>query len=206
MSKMHDYDPTVIDLTEHVGAAAPVPKPINRQLYRNSPLSGSTIEQDYLERPDAFHNSKLPNLAINHEKPEHRLIIYLKASGKSNREIAKRTGYAETHISQVLRQPWAREALLRELRAAGTSELDAILSANAADSLYTLVEIRDNPEAKSSDRITAANSLLDRFLGKPTQHVEAKTVNVSIDATDIQKMEAELKVLEAEEKRLRGGE
>ncbi len=41
--------------------------------------------------------------------------------------------------------------------------------------IRTLVEIRDNPEENGATRIAAANSLLDRDVGRPTQAIK-KTV------------------------------
>ena len=38
--------------------------------------------------------------------------------------------------------------------------------------LRLLIEIRDNPEAKTVERMAAANALLDRGIGKPTQFQE----------------------------------
>src|SRR5262245_42118388 len=65
----------------------------NPQLYETSPLSASQIEQDYEANPNRLFNDRPPNLRILHEKPEHRVLVFLKAQGLSNTEIAQRTGY-----------------------------------------------------------------------------------------------------------------
>jgi hypothetical protein len=51
-------------------------------------------------------------------------------------------------------------------------KVHAILQASALDSIYTILEIRDDPTAPKAVRRACADSLLDRFLGKPTVHVE----------------------------------
>lgn len=197
------------DATAHVealleGSASQELKevPANRQLYANSALSGSPIEQDYEESPDVLFNDRPPNLAIQHEKPEHRLLIFLKAQGLSNTEIAKRTGKTIAWVGQVLRQPWARLRLVQELKEAGQDAVQQLISASGEDSVLTLIEVRDDEKTSPAVKIAAANSLLDRLLGKPTQHVESEVTHRSL--SDIEALERELAKVEAEEKRLMG--
>lgn len=176
---------------------------LNKQLYENSPLCGSPIEQDYLNSPDALFNDRTPNLRVEHEKPEHRIVLFLKGQGLSNREIARKTGYTEPWISQVLRQPWARARLVRELQEAGQDAVQEAIRSAALDSVFTLIDQRDNEKAKPADRINAADKLLDRFLGKPMQHVEAKTTTIQ-SSIEVEALQKELASLEAEQKRLTG--
>lgn len=177
---------------------------VNTQIYCNSPLSGSAIEQDARSDPKALFGRKLPNLAVIQEKAEHRIIILLKAQGFSNREIAKKTGiYTECHISQVLRQPWAQKRLMAEIYEAGGDAIQELLRGNVADSILTLVEIRDNGE-KDSDRVAAAKDILDRFLGKPTQRIETKNENHTFDHGDVAELDRQLAEAQREEKRLIG--
>lgn len=176
---------------------------LNPQLYENSFLSGSAVESDYLNSEDVLFNSKSPNLRVEHEKPEHRIVLFLKAQGLSNREISQRTGYTEPWISQVLRQPWARARLVRELQEAGRDAVQEVIKAAALDSVYRLIDERDNDKAKPSERITAANSLLDRFLGKPLQKVENHTT-MHEGIAEVDKLRQELATLEAETNKLTG--
>jgi len=112
-----------------------------------------------------------PNFAIINEKPEHRLIVYLKARGMSNREVAAKTGYSEPWISQICRQPWFRLRLVTELKEAGLDKVAKLLESAAVDSIFTILEIRDDETAPKAVRRACADSLLDRWLGKPTVHV-----------------------------------
>lgn len=188
------------DLTTHDLAAR---RAANPQLFENSPLSGSSVHDEYSASEDRFYNSKDPNLAIKHEQPVHRLMVMLKAQGKTNKKIAELTGKNECWVSQVLRQPWARQLLIRELREAGRDGIQALLEGEMENSVQTLIELRDSAQAEGSVRRGAANDLLDRFLGKPTQRVE-QTQKVSITSTTIDELNAELAELEREEKRLVG--
>jgi hypothetical protein len=112
-----------------------------------------------------------PNFAIIHEKPEHRLIVYLKAKGLSNKEVSDRTGYTQAWISQVCRQPWFRLRIVQELKEAGLDQISEILKGAVVDSIFTIIDIRDDDSAPKAVRKACADSLLDRWLGKPTVHV-----------------------------------
>jgi len=176
--------------------------PVNRQLWENSPLRGSSVEEDSASNPNALFNSREPNFGIMHEKPEHRLIILLKAQGHSNVEIARLTGYTNVWIGQVLRQPWAKENLLRELSKGGQEEVQALLKGEAVDSVFTLISLRDTSD-EDGVRLRAAQDLLDRHLGKATQHIEARST-VQHVSTEIGTLDKQLARLEAEERQLLG--
>jgi len=137
------------------------------------------------------------------ECPEHRIMIYLKAQGKSNGEIADATGYSPTSVSMILRLPWARERLLAIIREQGLPLVQQLLAGAAADSIMTLIAVRDDSKSRSTDKINASNSLLDRFLGKPLQKVETAEVK-SFSGHDAAALDEELRLLEVEEKRLVG--
>lgn len=177
----------------------------NPQLYENSPLFGSQKEQDYLSNPNRLFADRPPNLRILHEKPEHRVILFLKAQGLSNTEIAQRTGFQVAWIGQVLRQPWARQRLVEELQSAGVDAIQATVKAAALDSVWRLIDERDNKDAKPSERIAAANSLLDRYLGKPVAHIESKSDVVHHDAGSVEEIDRRLAELQREEQRLTTG-
>ena len=195
--KPFDIEETLNDLVR----TAVLPNP---QLYENSPLSGSNIEQDYEENPNRLYSDLKPNLRILHEKPEHRVLIFLKAQGLSNTEIAKRTGYDIAWVGQVLRQPWARQRLVDEIQAAGGDAIHTIIKAAGVDSVWRLIDERDNAKARPAERIAAANSLLDRFLGKPTQHIESKSDITTHNTSTLSEIEKRLTELAAEETRLTG--
>lgn len=148
-------------------------KPPNTQLFEHSGLQQDTVTHAAATDPDKlFHSSGVaenPNFAILDEKPEHRVIVYLKAQGFSNKEVAIKMGYTQAWISQITRQPWFRLRLVQELREAGVDQIQQVLKANALDSIFTLVDLRDDPQAPKAVRKSAADSLLDRYLGKATQ-------------------------------------
>lgn len=152
--------------------------PLNKQLFVNSDVQ-EVYEQEVAagRQPpqDDFFNSKDPNLAIRHEKPEHRLVIFLKARGHSLKEIADATGFTIPWVSQILRQPWARARLAQEINAAGRDELSTVIEGAAKDSMFTLIELRDDEDTPANVKANVSQYLVDRLLGKPKQSIEQRT-------------------------------
>ncbi len=149
-------------------------KPIDHQLFRNSPLADHPVVDAWKNCPDRFFEDREPGRAILHEKPEHRLAVYLKAQGLSDKEICKRLDYTGPWFSELKNQPWFKLRLVQELKEAGRDALSETIKAAALDSIYTLIDIRDDPTAPKAVRKASADSLLDRYLGKPIQKVETK--------------------------------
>lgn len=149
------------------------------------------IAEEYFSDPDRLHGDKLSSTSTLTEKPIHRAWIYLHAQGATPREIADRTGYSYSAVASVLRQPWARQRLVQVLKETGQDQVKHFLKNEISPSLEVLREVRDNAKAKSSERISAANSILDRALGKPTVHIEADNTNRNVPA-DLQRLDAEI--------------
>lgn len=154
------------------------------------------------DKGEKLFNSAEPSHGVLHEQPEHRLMIWMKSQGASNREIARQLGYSEPWVSQVLRQPWARERIVNILKDAGGDELGTILKGAAADSLHTLIDLRDT-SLNPAVRRAAADSLLDRYLGKPTQHVETKQA-ITVSQSSLTDIDREIATYQAEINRLAG--
>jgi len=142
----------------------------NNNDYSNDPV----FEAERTDPDRLFEQARTnpPNFSIIREKPEHRIVVYLKAQGLSNKEIAERTGYTNAWVGQVCRQPWFRLKLVQELKEAGIDQVNAVLKASALDSVFTLVDLRDDVTAPKAVRKSCADSLLDRYLGKAVQRVE----------------------------------
>ena len=170
----------VQELDEHSARASRSAS--NKQLFENNPLAHDPIVREYMEGGNALAGDMAPNLAIKHERPEHRLILYFKAQGKSNKEIAQLTGYGYQWVCQIVRQPWFRKAFVDMCEELNRDDVEQFLKGTTLDSLQVLQEIRDDPEAKDASRVAAANALLDRALGKPTQHIKTERIGSADNA------------------------
>jgi hypothetical protein len=178
-----------VDVVEIVGA----PAPSNPQLFKNN----SGLVDEYLQltsNTDSLHGSRPPNLGINHEKPEHRLVLFFKLEGYSNREVAEKTGYTESWISQLTRQPWFQKRLINELNVQGKTGMLDYLRVQVADSFLKLVDLRDNAESEQV-QVTCAINILDRALGKPVQRSEV-TMETSKKVEKVEGLAESLKSLQ----------
>jgi transposase len=123
------------------------------------------------------------DLNIKHEKVWHRQAQELMLQGMSTSEIAMALGKSRGHVEDVLRQPWARQRMLERTKQSTVEELREILEAESIPSIKTLASIRDNEAEVGATRVSAADKLLDRFLGKATQPIT--TSELKVDPTKL---------------------
>lgn len=128
--------------------------------------------------PEGLEGQRTSDAAIIHEKPEHRIILWLKAQGYSAKEIEKATGFSYGHVRTIIAQPWFRERIGQIINEIGRDAVKAKLQGEVLPSIELLTSVRDNEKARHADRIAASRELLDRFLGKPTVKVESENRNI----------------------------
>jgi len=151
----------------------------------------------------SVQNERLPHHVILEEKPVHTTIAYLLASGRTRAEISTAVGMSTPVIGEVVKQPWFKKRLKEITEANGNDMVKAFLEGEVLPSLEVLRTIRDNDDEKGATRVVAANSILDRFMGKPVAHVESKTtlnIHSAADAKD--QVQSELEKVDAELRRL----
>jgi hypothetical protein len=149
---------------------------------------GEAVAEKFAGGEDGLYNDRNPHYLIKRQKPEHRIVILLKAQGNSNKEIAKITEMSPVAIANILKQPWARKQLLDEINAAGRNEVIQIFKGAAMDVASAVVDIVNDPEAKASDKISASHLILDRLFGKATQPMD-----INLDGSKLKTMsDAEL--------------
>jgi hypothetical protein len=161
------------------------------ELLADDPLVALAAERYYAD-PDRLHGDTVPDVTIKKEQPVHRLMIWMHAQGASVTDIAKHTDYSVQMVRTTLKQPWARQRLLQILKETGQDAVKHFLTHEVAPSLDVLRQVRDGEiPGRTSDRAAAANSILDRALGKPTVHVESDNTTRNVPA-DLQRLEAEI--------------
>jgi len=146
---------------------------------RRAAALGGTDEQvnaarQYAERPDALHGDTFSGSGNKQCGPIHILMCYLTAAGKTVSEIAAQTGYSIQTVGAISRQPWFRERFLQIAKEDHQEAVTAFVKGQSLASLETLVEVRDNKDNKGSERVAAANAILDRALGKPAVYVKTE--------------------------------
>lgn len=135
-----------------------------------------------------LHNPADPRWILKREREEHRIIVFLKAQGHTNGEIAQRTGYCKATVANVCKQPWARSIILAEITKAGRDQVETVLQGEALESVLKLIDIRDSTAAPVETQRKAANDILDRVYGKPNTPVTHSDADVKT-LTDKQLME-----------------
>jgi hypothetical protein len=112
-----------------------------------------------------------PIRLIMREGPHHRRIVDLTIEGYNQSEIARITGFSLYMIRATTKQPWARERIIAMSKKSMSDKIKEILEKEAIPSLELLVKVRDDTTARNTDRLSASQQLLDRFLGKAAQPI-----------------------------------
>lgn len=171
-----------------------------------------------------FHGETDPQIHIQKEKPEHRLIIMMFAQGLSAKEVFLQLGgewcneknntgpvpqtgqYTYPHITQIRKQPWAQKEIVRIMQQNGSDKISARFAELGSRAIDTLEQVMEDVEEKGNVRAQAANAILDRFLGKPTQKVVTEDITtVSSLEKDAIQLRNELEEIEQQMKSLNAG-
>ncbi len=119
--------------------------------------------------PNALYNDTNSDIGLKAEKPVHRQIGQMLVQGYTLSETAAAVGHSLKNVSRVARQPFVRKQMIEAMQQDVSLEIKKFLEAEVLPSLKVLTEVRDDAEARASDRLAAANALLDRHMGKPSQ-------------------------------------
>jgi hypothetical protein len=126
---------------------------------------------------DALFNDIDPRCEVKREKPAHRQIIDFAELGFNNKEIGRAMDMTPAHVSTILKQPWARERIVKDLKKSTQDEVKAMIETMAADSL-TRIEALAIEARSETVKLSANQYFVDRFLGKPTQPISTDTANL----------------------------
>lgn len=145
-----------------------------------------------------------PQYIVFKEQHEHTIMLWMKASGKSDKEICEKCGYEYQHFKMLQRQPWWLKRFNEIVESCGRDAVEQFIEGEVLPCLQTLRDIRDDPAQRGSTRVAAANSILDRGLGKATVRIETKdTTNTDEATTEIETLR---KQVEANARRIAAGQ
>ena len=144
--------------------------------------------------PRPLFNGRGPSYVLKAERPEHRIIIMLKAAGRTNVEIAEATGTTPVHVAHIVKQPWAVEQILKEIEDAGRQPLIEMLHDMSMKALKFQDRLLDDEQANKETRRKVSECVLDRVLGKANQpfSVDDKRQPSDMTLEEIDKRLAEL--------------
>lgn len=106
------------------------------------------------EAPD-LHGERSIRYELRKEQPLHRIMLYMKAQGASNKKIAEALGVCPTTVGNTVAQPWFIRNLAQLLHASGKGNVDTLLKLMAEDAAQVAYEImqtskNENLRAKSA--------------------------------------------------------
>lgn len=160
--------------------------------------SFDSAAREYSGLETMLHGDKPPSQVINVEQPIHVLMCYMISSGKTPAEVAVATNYSIISVRNIMRQPWFRKRFLGIAGEAGRDSVKAFLDGEVMPSLEILVEIRDdNKELRPHVSAAAANSILDRALGKPVAKMETQNHNYDHGKT-VEEVDQQLQAVQEE--------
>jgi hypothetical protein len=136
------------------------------------------VEVDNNSTPRPLFNGRKPAYVLKSERPEHRAIIMMAASGLTYKEIADSLGKSYVHVQTIVKQDWARDQILQEIERAGREPVRQLLQNAAFEAAERLVAIAENAESEETKR-KANNDILDRVFGKATNIVQVQTKQAS---------------------------
>ena len=117
--------------------------------------------------------------------------------GMSQTDAARELGVSQQQVSKILRSPWFAERLAIKMRE-NSSDIMALFRGASLGAYATLVEVCEDKKMPASVRVNAAKELLDRHLGKATQHVEMKATTTSDNPVEsVAALEAEIMRLQS---------
>ena len=145
------------------------------------PAEDSAADYEAVELPEGLRgfsrlktlygqeNNK-PAVVIKKENARHRRILYMKAHGMSNRDIAEVVQMSPVSIGLITRQEWFKAALVQLMNACGIDGVKQVIQGAAIDSVYKVIQLRDAAKSEAVQR-DCAFDILDRYLGKAVQPI-----------------------------------
>ena len=123
-----------------------------------------------------------PLLELKKERPAHRLALELAAQGYNITEIAQRLGVTTVSVQNWLRQDHAQQTLVDTIHRNITEDEQVveIIKRNVVKAVTFYENVLADSQADRKDRMEAAERLLNRRYGKPTQPMaQGKVVDLN---------------------------
>lgn len=132
--------------------------------------------------PDALFGHSKFTTVLKKEKPEHRLMLWMRLQGKKHKDIAAALDVHLNTVYNVTNQEWFRDMFVKLSSELGKDAAETFLRGEEIPTYMKLVELRDSAESEAVQK-SACDAILDRIRGKPTVKVETKseaTVDVAV--------------------------
>jgi hypothetical protein len=141
-------------------------------------LTDETITQDQINEMKMLGMPKPESVSwerwqrIQSVRSEHELMIMMKATGSSNGKIAKELGYSDSQVSKILNTPEVKSKVSAQIHDIYGDDVKQAMKARAMKSVEVFDEVLEN--GKTSEKLQAAQYILDHTVGKAQQNVQVK--------------------------------
>jgi transcriptional regulator with XRE-family HTH domain len=127
------------------------------------------------------------------EMPWHRVAAELAAQGKTIVEIAETVGKSKATVGWILRNDYVQQQVVDDIHEnyGADEQVLELIKLNVVAAVETLADIMIDEDAAKRDRITAANSILERRYGKASQPITSASV---VDLNDLPDSELAKKI------------
>ena len=142
-------------------------------------LTDETIPQELINEMKMLGQSRPQGISwdrwnrIQNQRIEHDHMIMMAASGRPQAEIARELGYTDSHVSKVLNTPAIKDAVQAEMNQIYGQDYKKVLKDRAMKAVRAMDDVLEN--GKNSEKLQAAQYILDHTVGKAQQNIEVKT-------------------------------
>jgi hypothetical protein len=115
------------------------------------------------------------------EKPVHRRMVEMSIQGYTPQEIADTVHYNVHYVRKVLRQPWARERIIKRVQKTVSEEIKDFLEAEVLPALKRVAATGKNnfdtehQQYRTELGLKCDTNVIERFLGKPVQPISGNS-------------------------------
>ena len=141
------------------------------------------VNSKTIDRPAPLWNDMEPHNVLQHEKLRHRAVIEHSLAGLLPKEIAKLLRITEQTVHNTLRQPWAREHVMTEMKKSARDRIAALIEAEVAPAFGRIVDLSKNAVSEQVKANMNAE-IVNRYLGKATQPIHTSDGKNLDDCTD----------------------
>lgn len=143
-----------------------------------------------------FHGVKEPKTEIQQEKAIHRTAAYMIASGAKIRAVADHLDVAENTVRNWTRQPFFQALVATIIHNEFSGDITSMLKNAAVEAVMVQTDLMHN-STSDQVRLKAAQDVLDRYRGKPTNFVHHTNGSLSEDPdAEMRRLEEDLRLSE----------
>jgi hypothetical protein len=126
-----------------------------------------------------------PGILLKTERPSHRLVAEGMAAGFTQKEMSQQLNVSEACVSVIARQPHVQQNIVNSIQQNISQDhrVVEIIKDSVVSAVQLLADVVKNKECRTTDRIAAAEKLLERRYGKANQPINRGT-EVDLNSLD----------------------